>query len=78
MKNIASMLIHGRTCQTKAMKYGTVMESIAITLYLEKFPNYEYKKGGLIISQTVPYLAASADGLINNDGVIEIKCPFNI
>ena len=33
-------------------------------------------KCGLIVSDSVPYLAASPDGLVGMDAILEIKCPY--
>lgn len=33
---------------------------------------------GLFVDNNLPYLAASADGLVNNDAIVEIKCPASI
>lgn len=33
---------------------------------------------GLFVDQNLNFLAASPDGLINNDGIVEIKCPSSI
>jgi hypothetical protein len=34
------------------------------------------KDCGLFISEHHPFLAASPDGVIGDDGLIEIKCPY--
>ncbi|KAG8227302.1 hypothetical protein J437_LFUL004851 [Ladona fulva] len=33
---------------------------------------------GLFIDEDKPYLAATPDGLIGEDGVVEIKCPYSL
>lgn len=33
---------------------------------------------GLFVDPELPFLAASPDGLIEKDSIIEIKCPFSI
>lgn len=35
-------------------------------------------KSGLIIHNKYPYLAGSPDGLVGNDGIVEVKCPYSI
>lgn len=37
--------------------------------------NIAIKPAGLFIHKSLPYLAASPDGLINDDSIIEIICP---
>ena len=36
------------------------------------------KLAGLFVDLNLPYLAASPDGLIGDDSIIEIKCPISI
>lgn len=36
------------------------------------------KLAGLFVDFDLPYLAASPDGLVGDDSIIEIKCPFSI
>ncbi len=33
--------------------------------------------GGVVVSPDVPYLGCSPDGLIGEDGLLEIKCPYS-
>lgn len=33
---------------------------------------------GIFIDKKLPYLAASPDGLVKNDSLVEIKCPVSI
>lgn len=35
-------------------------------------------KSGLCVARTMPFLAASPDGLVGHDAVLEIKCPYTI
>jgi hypothetical protein len=59
---------------TAAMKYGREMEEIAkqdLSQLLEK----DIKPCGLFIDCDNPYLSASPDGLVDEDDLIEIKCP---
>ena len=61
---------------TAAMKYGREMEKIAIeelAVTLKK----EIKTCGLFIDIENPCLGASPDGLIDEDGLVEIKCPLS-
>jgi hypothetical protein len=36
------------------------------------------ESAGLFTHKNKPYLAASLDGLIDKDGILEIKCPSSI
>jgi len=58
------------------MKYGREMEKIAkkeLAVTLKK----EIKTCGLFIDIKNPCLGASPDGLIDEDGLVEIKCPLS-
>ncbi|KAF0756825.1 Alkaline nuclease [Aphis craccivora] len=35
-------------------------------------------KCGLIIDANFPYLATSLDGIVDDDFIVEIKCPFGV
>ena len=57
-----------------AMARGTELEPIARMFYEVKF-NLAVKEVGFINHPTVPMSGASPDGLVGDDGLIEIKCP---
>lgn len=57
-----------------AMARGTELEPIARMFYEVKF-NLAVKEVGFINHPTVPMSGASPDGLVGEDGLIEIKCP---
>ncbi|KAL4123337.1 hypothetical protein QTP88_015534 [Uroleucon formosanum] len=76
-KNTVHELLYGQTNhKIKAIEYGRVMESVAKVKFEELF-NLKIKSVGLCIDVEVPYLAASPDGFIENNFIIEIKCPFS-
>ncbi|CAI6373581.1 unnamed protein product [Macrosiphum euphorbiae] len=52
------------------------MESIAIQC-LETKLGQKVSSCGLIIDQSIPYFAASPDGLIGDDCLVEVKCPYS-
>lgn len=58
---------------TYSLKYGRRHEKDAIE-YL-KSVKIDVRPSGLIIDEELPFLAASPDGLIDNTGIVEIKCP---
>ncbi|KAL4112052.1 hypothetical protein QTP88_015900 [Uroleucon formosanum] len=60
-----------------ATRYGIENEPIARNAVQERL-KIEIKSAGLFIHKSLPYLAASPDGLIGNDSIIEIKCPPSI
>ena len=58
-----------------AMQWGTDREAEANVSYCEKF-NVEVDSTGFVRHPTIE-AGASPDGLVDWDGLIEIKCPFN-
>ncbi|KYN18870.1 hypothetical protein ALC57_08800 [Trachymyrmex cornetzi] len=59
---------------TAAMKYGRDREEVAKEQLAAKL-NKEIKSCGLFIDSENPCLGCTPDGLIDEDGVVEIKCP---
>lgn len=73
--NIAKdLLLQKNISNISAVKHGIDMEAQAIRTYLHE-TNCAYKKCGLILHLQYPFFAASPDGLLNGDGVLEVKCP---
>ncbi|KAL4127359.1 hypothetical protein QTP88_011533 [Uroleucon formosanum] len=60
----------------KAIEYGHVIE-IEAKKKLESTYNLIIAPVGLCVDEKILYLAASPDGLIGEDSIIEIKCPFS-
>lgn len=70
-----------------SIRYPKVIDNAAIHFGLENEENARRdivaKLGikivpcGLFIDQEIPYLGASPDGLIDDDGIVEIKCPYS-
>ncbi|GFU39859.1 yqaJ domain-containing protein [Trichonephila clavipes] len=59
-----------------AMKYGLANEEIARKQYEREYST-EVKICGLFVDKDKPFLCASPDGLVGDDGLIEIKCPYS-
>lgn len=57
----------------KYVKYGIVNEKTARDKYSEETSN-EVQESGIFVDMKHPYLGASPDGLVGEDGLIEIKC----
>lgn len=69
-------ILYPPSIDTAAMKYGREREETArkeLSTILQK----EIKKCGLFIDKEHPCLGASPDGLLDEDGIVEIKCPFS-
>lgn len=58
-------------------RYGIQNESIAKNAF-EEACNLSCDPCGLFVDEQFHFLAASPDGLINHDGILEVKCPFSI
>lgn len=76
IKNIIKLMREQKPIHTPAVLHGIKYEKNAIAEYL-KVTNEPYKQSGLIIHPEHPFLAASPDGLIGTEGIIEVKCPFS-
>lgn len=63
------------TYQNAAMQRGIAMEGEARTLY-ELISGVEVRQVGICYPDEKKCVAASPDGLINDDGLLEIKCPL--
>ncbi len=59
---------------TQAMRWGTEQEPYARVAY-ELACGVVVHQVGLVLHPTIPNAAASPDGIVGGDGLIEIKCP---
>lgn len=60
----------------KSIKHGRDNEKVAIE-QLSRQENVVIRPCGLFIDQDIQFLGASPDGLIDEDTVVEIKCPIS-
>jgi len=74
--SIVKNILFPPSIDTAAMKYGRDMEEMAKQDLAAKL-NKIIKPCGLFIDCDNPYLGASPDGLLDEDGVVEIKCPLS-
>lgn len=56
--------------------YGYMNEGKAREQY-EKEMNVKIEPCGIFIDEDLNYLSAKPDGLIGEDAIVEVKCPFN-
>lgn len=61
---------------TPAIRHGRENEKIAIE-QLKKQENLTIKPSGLFIDREICYLGATPDGLIGENGILEMKCPYS-
>lgn len=57
-----------------AMEWGTATEPVALIAY-SAYVDRSVEEVGFIAHPTIPDAGASPDGLVDADGLIEIKCP---
>lgn len=70
-------ILYSKFSGSKATRWGDYHEKIARKEISERL-DIAYRECGLFVHKTYKYLGASPDALIcNDDGIIEIKCPFN-
>ncbi|XP_025198499.1 uncharacterized protein LOC112596890 [Melanaphis sacchari] len=75
-KNTVYGLLYGNNIQAKALDYGKSMEPYARNEFETKF-GLKVSPAGLCVDSEIPYLAASPDGFVDYDSLIEIKCPYS-
>lgn len=59
---------------SQAMEFGTEYEPLARAAY-ERHLDVEVKEVGFAMHPKIDWFGASPDGLVGDDGVLEIKCP---
>ena len=67
---------HKHSVSSKSLAWGAEIEDAAIETY-ELFTGNIVDKAPFIIHPTYEFIGASADGLIDDDGGIECKCPMD-
>ena len=72
--NTVKSLLYSSFLGNDSTKYGNEHELTAIRAF-EEIYKYKVYPCGLFISEQYPFLAASPDGLIEDDVIVEIKCP---
>lgn len=75
-KNTVKSILYNTFSGNLSTNYGIENEPIA-KMSFEKVINLKIKPAGLFVDKTYLFLAASPDGLIEDDGIIEIKCPYH-
>lgn len=64
-----------RSQSSRAMEHGTVSEDHAVSAY-EALRGVFVERVGFVAHPSHSFIGASADGLIDDDGGIEVKCPI--
>lgn len=71
--NLVKSILYQNT-DTAGMKYGRLHEQDAKKYLTDKL-GIKVSPCGLFVNKDMPYLGATPDGVIDDDGIIEIKCP---
>lgn len=77
VRSILESLLYSQFKGTVATNYGKNNESEAIKQF-SKETGLKVVESGLFVDKNKPFLAASPDGLIGDDTLIEVKCPYKI
>ncbi|CAG5058354.1 unnamed protein product [Parnassius apollo] len=76
MPSFAKNIMSRRSVSTRATNHGKISEKVALKQYCDKYA-LDVKECGLFINKEKPYLGASPDGLLGNNTIIEVKCPYS-
>lgn len=68
-------IIYPQELNVKSVQHGTKYEDVARE-NIESTLKINIMRCGLFIDSEIPFLGASPDGLIGDDGIVEVKCPF--
>lgn len=75
MLKLAENIFSQNPIHSAPVLHGNKYERVAIEWYEKKY-KVKVKKCGLFVHTDFPYLGASPDGLLNEDIIIEVKCPY--
>ena len=77
MNKLANNLTkHAPEISAPAILHGKCYESIALQEFHER-SGIQTKRCDIYVSKRHPFLAASADAIIDDDKLVEIKCPHS-
>ncbi|XP_070525083.1 uncharacterized protein [Cardiocondyla obscurior] len=74
-KNLVKAILYPPQLTNAAIEWGKEKEMIA-RKQLQTELGVDITECGMFIDKDIPYLAASPDGIIEDDTVVEIKCPY--
>ena len=74
---MAQRLVKNVPVQAAALSHGRLFENVALNKF-EQLYNVKVERGmGIMVSLNRPYLACSLDGIIDEQVLVEVKCPFS-
>ncbi|XP_033730972.1 uncharacterized protein LOC117320491 [Pecten maximus] len=75
MEKLCESLLSSRVLHTKATEHGKNYKKKAVMKF-ENTMMLKVERAGLFVDPQHPYLGASPDGIIDENGILEIKCPY--
>ncbi|KAK2159549.1 hypothetical protein LSH36_151g07060 [Paralvinella palmiformis] len=72
---LAESLTQYKNIKSSAIIHGRKYEAVACDAY-SKDQSVSVNESGIVVSLDVPYIGCSPGGLVGDDGMIEIKCPY--
>lgn len=74
---IIKKILYNNDIHTYAIQHGKINEPEAIRKYEQK-TNSNVTPCGIFVDKEYGFLAASPDGLVGTNGIIEVKCPYSL
>ncbi|KAI4454827.1 exonuclease phage-type/recb c-terminal domain-containing protein [Holotrichia oblita] len=74
---VKKLLYTSKEILSPAILFGRTHEQVAIDKY-ESSTDTEVRRCGFFIDEDNPFLGASPDGLVGNNGLIEVKCLYSV
>ena len=73
--NLARSLVTHKDIKSSAICHGIKYEASAVKMF-EEITEMDTSECGIFVSQNHPYLASSPDRIVDDDTLLEVKCPF--
>lgn len=74
-QNLVKTILYPPQLTNAAVEWGKEKEMVAREQLQEEL-GIEINDCGIFIDENIPYLAATPDGIIGDDTIVEIKCPY--
>lgn len=75
-RKLANRLLSSNQFVSRSVSHGRQYESVAVEMF-EQQTELVAMKCGLFVCKLLPYLAASPDRVVDEDIILEVKCPFS-
>lgn len=72
---LCNSLLTRKKLNTAPIVHGKQYEEVAVQKFETAF-GVQVQKCGLFVYEEVPFLAATPDGLVGKEAIIEVKCPY--